>query len=838
MKRYINTTLLFLLTQMLVFAQNDIPNNDKVFILNEHTVNTSGLEYSPTFYENGIVFISTDSKSSKKIFDQRQGKKTSSILIARRGTDGVLSSPEVFAAELTTSYNEGPASFDRANEIIYYSTNHQKNGKKMKAKDGLVKQKIELAKNKDGKWSEIEDLPFNNVEYSTCHPTISVDGNVLYFASNKPDGFGGMDIYMAKKIGDTWGEAINLGASINSDKDEAFPFIHPNGTLYFSSNGKNSIGGFDIFYSKQVNNRFEEAKNIGKPFNSESDDFGFILDLERKNGYFTSNRKGGKGEDDIYSFTSNEKIGDEKKSAEKTISFYTANTLNGSNIESAELKIIPLNNVEIGDLVTDNDGNIIKLTSTDSTNVLTSISDTEAKKIVSNAEGKAETKLSNGDYLVFVNKKGYLQRQTILNVNDQRDEFMILLEASKGDGIPISGVLKNNRGLPIPNATITLTEESGGEPQVIQTDNSGKYSYYVKPKTNYILSATKDNHLAASTKFNSGDISNGKPAELPIKLEMAELTTPLPTGKVFQLNNVYYNYNDATLRPDAKKDLDPLVTLLKTYPEVEIELASHTDSRGKSDFNFQLSQRRAESVVKYLTDRGIAKNRLVANGYGESQLKNQCKDGVACSETEHQVNRRTEVRVVKGGNDLSAEMIDKMFTGNHLADANKNQPSNNASTNSDAATASTNTKPSNVNTNTKPNNTTTKNNQTKPETSNATGTDVAATKTPTKTEINPSKNPKVKVVPNDPTTQSANTTQTSTTNYWVVAGSYQDPKNADNQLTKIINKGYQEAVIIYAEDIKFYRVVVKIVSSVSEAQSLYKKLKQQKEAAFLLRSIN
>lgn len=834
MKRYINTTLILLLSQGMMFAQNDIPSNDKVFILNEHTINTSDLEYSPTFFENGIVFISTDAKSSKKIFDQRQGKKTSSILIARRGADGVLNAPEVFASELTTSFNEGPASFDRANETIYYSTNHQKNGKKQKAKDGFVKQKIELAKNKDGKWTDIEDLPFNNIEYSTCHPTISVDGNALFFASNQPDGFGGMDIYMVKKSGDSWGAPINLGAAVNSDKDEAFPFIHSDGTLYFACNGKNSIGGFDIFYSKQTNGRFDEAKNLGKPFNSDADDFGFILDLERKNGYFTSNRKGGKGEDDIYSFTTNEKIGEEKKNTERTITFYTANQINGNNVENVEIKIMPLNNIEIGDLVTDNDGNIIKLTSADSTDILTNISQTESKKVTSNAEGKAETKLANGDYLIYVNKKGYLPRQTILNVNDQRDEFMILLDATKGEGIAINGVLKNNRGLPIPNATITLTEENGGSPQVIQTDNEGKYSYYVKPKTNYIVSATKDNHLAASTKFNSGEISTGKPAEIPIKLEMAELTSPLPTGKIFQLNNVYYNYNDATLRPDAKKDLDPLVSLLKSYPEVEIELASHTDSRGKADFNFQLSQRRAESVVKYLTDRGIARNRLVASGYGESQLKNHCKDGVQCSDAEHQLNRRTEVRVSKGGNDLTAEMIDRTFTGNHLADEAKNQnPTSTNPNNNGVANVDTKKKAEGGSKANQPKN--------QPKTTSNSGNVVNSEPKPTNNpDINPSQNPKVKVVPNDPTTLVANA-GTNTINggeYWVVAGSYQDPKNADNQLAKLLNKGYQDAVIIYAEDIKFYRCVVKLVPTLSEAQALYRKLKHQREAAFLLRGVN
>lgn len=792
MKRCIYILSFFLINADLL-AQIEIPNNDKVVLVNEVTINTKEGEYSPAFYENGIVFISADAKSTKKSFDERQGKKSSSIQIARRGPQGFLNEPEVFAAELTTAFNEGPVSFNRENNIVFYSTNYQKDGKKLKAKDGFVKQKIQMATEENDKWTNVQDLPFNNVEFSNIHPTLSVDGITLYFASNRPDGFGGMDIYVCRKIGDSWGEAVNLGSTVNSNKDEVFPYIHPDGTLYFSSNGQGGVGAMDVFYSKFEKGAFQNPKNIGKPFNSESDDFGFILDLERKNGYLTSNRVGGKGEDDIYSFSSSEKVGEDNNVtvSAKPIVIYTADKLNSKDIEGVAIKIMPLSDYEIGDLVTDNDGNVIRLITTDSTNILTSIDETQAIALTSNVEGKSQTKLKNGDYLVAIAKKGYQLKQTIFNVSDTRDEFMMLLEPLQAEALALNGVLKNNRGLPIANATITLTDDAGGEPQVFRTDAKGNYKYYVKPNTTYTLSATKDNYLSNSVKFNTANVKDGNAPQMPpINIDMTELDSPLPTGKVFQLNNVYYNYNDATLRPDARKDLDPLVALLKTYSEVEIELSSHTDSRGGDDYNLKLSQKRAESVVKYLMDKGIAASRLRAVGYGETQLRNQCNNGVNCSDKEHQVNRRTEVKVTRGGNGVDVSVLDKLFT-----DTQNDRPT--------------------INTNVPPTKTNPSNNAT--AVSNNSNANVPATKGNTK------------VVTTD------NGWSPSGGLLWVVAGSYREPKNADDQLTSLLAKGYNNSVIVYAEDIQFYRVVVETGLDNAKALKLYKKLRAERKDAFLLR---
>lgn len=768
MKR-ITTTLLGLCAfAIFSYAQpKEIPTHDKVMLLNEQTINTPNLEYSPTFFENGIVFISTSSKSKKKAYDDRMKQQTTSIQIARRGTDGVLQKPEVFAAEITTSLNDGPVSFDRTNETIYFSTNFQnKKGKEIKAKNGQTQQKIQSAKFRDGKWQDIEILPFNNVEYSCVHPSLSVDGNALYFSSNKPGGMGGMDLYVSRKTGDTWGEPINLGKEINTEKDEVFPFIHADGTLYFASNNVNTLGGLDIYAAKMKGDMFHAPNNIGRPFNSADDDFGFILDLEKKNGYFASNRSGGKGSDDIYSFTSEEKLDATKSSdVEKVITFVVADNKNGKDVNDVAIKLYPLSDIEIGDLITDADGNIIKLTSADSTNILSSVSNAEGINIMTDNTGKGQAKLKNGDYLVNVTKDGYHTKQTILNVNDDRSDFMILFEQASEGSIPVTGVLRNNRGNPIANATITLTDENGGEPQVIKTDNKGNYKYYVKPNTNYTLSATKDNHLSTSMRINSKDYANNGAKEIAINMEMSELTTPLPTGKIFQLNNVYYNYNDATLRPDAKKDLDPLVSLLKSYPEVEIELSSHTDSRGRTEYNQQLSQRRAESVVNYLVQKGIAANRVKAMGYGESNLRNRCTDGVTCTESEHQINRRTEVKVTKGGNDLDVLVVDKLYKGPATTNTAEDKGQNSTTTNAEVSAQDL----------------------------------------------------------------------VGKGNFWVVAGSFQDQKNADEQLKKIQQKGYSAAKIVFSESIKFYRVIVLETTSIKEALSLYKKLKHQKEAAFILR---
>ncbi len=785
-------SLSLLLSSCVIFAQTEIPMDDKAMIINEATINGTNFEFSPAFFENGIVFIYTDKTTKEKVTDKNQkGNKGVSIQVARRGPEGILAAPELFAQNITSAYNDGPMCFDQENKTMFYSTNNVKNGKKMKSKKGIIRQRLVMSTFDGTTWTTPVDLPFNNEEYDNVHPALSADGNVLYFASNRPGGVGGMDIYLVKKNGNTWGEPMNLGADINTEKNDVFPFVHADGTLFYASDGKSGMGGLDVFFSKpNKDGTFMLPKNIGKPYNSAGDDFGLIVDLEGKNGYFSSNRSGGKGEDDIYSFHTDNVIAKEKGKNNCKLTAYVVEKERGKEVEGASIKIMNISDYEIGEVLTDNSGNIIKLTSNDSTNILTSVKDIEATKIVSNIEGRADLLLQNGKYLLNISKNGYQEKQLLINGCQDRDEILVLLEKLSDNTIPMVGTLRGTRGNPIPNSTVTLTDEKTGETQVIQTDNQGEFKYFVKPNSDYKLSATKDNFLATSMKFNTKNMDKNAP-ELPIKMEMTELvnTASLPEGKIFQLNNVYYNYNDATLRPDARLDLDPLVALLKTYSDVEIELSSHTDSRGKDTYNQQLSQRRAESVAKYLTDRGIAASRIKAVGYGETQLRNGCRDGVQCDEAQHKINRRTEVKITKSPSDLDVSVVDKYYQGN----AANNSASTNVLSQSNTTT----------------NNTT--------ETTENTTNSASSTMTSSNT-----------------TNSSPNAYSPAAGEYWIVAGSYQNVQNADDQAASLSRKGYVPT-IIFAEDIHFYRVLVSRTNSLSDARKLLKVLKAQREPAFALR---
>jgi WD40-like Beta Propeller Repeat len=274
-------------------------------IANEAEINTSFQEYSPAFYQGGLVFITSNPAVVKvKQPDNNTGKGTTSIFLAKpTDSTGLLGKPTPFAESLTTSFYDGPLCFTADGSMVYFTRSNLKNNKPVKAKDGLVKLKIYSAKLNGAKWENIVELPFNNKEHDFTHPSISPDGRRLYFASNRPGGFGGMDLYVATLIDGKWSEPVNLGPKINTPKDEVFPFIHADGKVYYSSNGKaRNIGGLDIYFTAKTDTGWLVPHLLPEPINSRSDDFGLIMSGDKRFGYFSSNRASGKGDDDIYLF--------------------------------------------------------------------------------------------------------------------------------------------------------------------------------------------------------------------------------------------------------------------------------------------------------------------------------------------------------------------------------------------------------------------------------------------------------------------------------------------------------------------------------------------------------
>ena len=227
----------------------------------------------------------------------------------RNAADGSFTNEMKFIPDEQTRYHNATLTFTPDLETVYYSANNvNKNDRLDNSKSGTNNIEIIKGTIKDDKLSGSKGVPFNSKEYSVGHPALSPDGKLLFFVSDMPGGYGETDIYVAEVSGTgTLGKPKNLGPAVNTTGREMFPFVTDN-ALYFASDGHYGLGGLDIFESSRGDKlAFSQPKNLGKPVNSNLDDFSFIIDKEKKYGYLSSNRQGGKGDDDIYYFTKAEK---------------------------------------------------------------------------------------------------------------------------------------------------------------------------------------------------------------------------------------------------------------------------------------------------------------------------------------------------------------------------------------------------------------------------------------------------------------------------------------------------------------------------------------------------
>jgi tetratricopeptide (TPR) repeat protein len=264
--------------------------------------NSQYADFSPTFFKDGLLFSSTRTKGKNTGgLDQWTGENFNDIYYIAKVNIDSASKAQLLHGFINSNFHEGPATYDANNNIIYFTRNSVMKGVQKRSKEGVLKIQIYTAAMQDNRWDVIKEFSLNNPENIFCHPSINADGSRIYFASDIAGGFGGLDIYYADKTGDGWGSPVNLGSYVNSQWNEAFPYIHSTGTLYFASEGLPGLGGFDVYSVRYGGSEWEDVKNLGYPINTANDDFGFILDSTNKSGYIASNRKGGKGSDDIYS---------------------------------------------------------------------------------------------------------------------------------------------------------------------------------------------------------------------------------------------------------------------------------------------------------------------------------------------------------------------------------------------------------------------------------------------------------------------------------------------------------------------------------------------------------
>lgn len=290
----------------------EIKVNSGRYNIEDAGINSEFSDYGNSFSGNRLVFTSARDTGgiSKKIFKWTNQSFTN-LYSADVKPNGMLGEPTLFSKNINSKFHESSPIFTKDGTTMYFTRNNYLDGKKGKDSKRIVLLKLYKATKKQDKWVNIIALPFNSDEFSVAHPALSPDEKTLYFASDMPGTFGQSDLFKVSiNLDGSYGKPENLGDTINTEGKETFPFItEDNKELYFASDGRPGLGGLDIFVAKiEKDNLFKAIQNVGTPVNSPQDDFAFLIDNKSKSGFFTSNRDGGKGYDDIYKFTETKKL--------------------------------------------------------------------------------------------------------------------------------------------------------------------------------------------------------------------------------------------------------------------------------------------------------------------------------------------------------------------------------------------------------------------------------------------------------------------------------------------------------------------------------------------------
>lgn len=476
------------------------------------TVNSKWNDFCPVINADGSVLIFTsrrpvgkrelkaDTNALERIYISHYNKTTMSFDTA------MLMGPEINEPNRN---NSAIALSNDGQSMLIYRDEADGNGE------------IWESRLKGNTWVTARKLPAPiNSRYHESTASYSPDGNTVYFISNRDGGLGGRDIWYCKRQpGGAWGEAINMGNEINTSEFEEGVFIHPDGvTMYFSSKGHGSQGGYDLYYSKFLQGKWSAPQSMGAPFNGPGHDVFLFLDASATKGYYTSDVSTGLGGEDLY--------------------------------------------------------------------------------------------------LVTFNRKA-----------KQSEPRLTLLKGK---------VYDEKSGAPLEAQLEIVNNSSGALVTTIGTNSvTGRYLVSLPAGLNYGISVNAKGYLFNSVNVNMPDSAGYVEVEKDIPMQKLEV------GSSIVLNNIFYDFDKATLREDSKSELQRLVALLNEYPTMTIELSSHTDSKGSDEYNQRLSQMRAQSVVEYVLGKGIDKNRLVAKGYGESRpiATNDSDEG-------RQSNRRTEFKIL------------------------------------------------------------------------------------------------------------------------------------------------------------------------------------------------
>jgi peptidoglycan-associated lipoprotein len=490
--------------------------------------NSRRSEFSPMLYGSNydqVYFASSRMKDNK--ISAITGLSNNNLFLAKQDENGNWLAPEEIEDEVNTEFDEGTPSFTSDGNTMYYTYCSE-------APEGPRTSEIYVSTRSNAKWGKGTRTSLVKDSVTTLgHPSVSPDGRYLYFVSDM-GGYGGKDIFRARRIGNDFGPMENLGPQINTPGDELFPYVRDSVTLYFASNGHPGMGGLDLFKASLDTTGAWQVENMKYPVNSMGDDFGITFAGKREKGFFTSNRNDLRGNDHLYSFE------------------------------------LPLITVVIEGIVSD------------------------------------------------------------------LDEY------------------------PIEEATVRIVGRDGLNEKV-QVRRDGTYRVELERDVSYVMMASARGFLNQNFELRTS------PEEKSETYLVDFFLSPVYTPVVIE--NIFYAYDSAVLRPESREALDELIKMLNDNPNVTIELGAHTDRMGTEAYNEALAQRRAQAVVDYLIAGGITPERLEARGYGKSVPKTINKKMAAewdflkegdilteefvrslspeQQEAADQINRRTEFKVLR-----------------------------------------------------------------------------------------------------------------------------------------------------------------------------------------------
>ena len=619
----------------------------KDYLISKSSFNSKYLDFSPMYYNgDSLVFVSNRVKKNIKNSDHWTANRFTDLYLVSTEDNHVC----LLDKKVNSDYHDGSTTFSNDGNTMYYTRNDIKGDKKLytDSESNSRLQIYKINKTGEGDWGDPEKLSFNDNEYSYAHPTVTKNEEVMIFASDRPGGYGGMDLYKVVKDGEEWSEPRNLGQKINSAGNEVFPFLDSLGFLYYSSDLLPGLGGLDIFKASPKRDLWANPTNLGAPLNSYRDDFGIITKDDLQSGYLSSNRDG--IDDDIYEFNREQGL-----------------RIKGKVVNCDTREAIPAAPV-----------------------VISGVTDKLAD-VVSDEEGIFEMELPVGTSFVeaYTTVSGYYTNQQCPGRQelelDGVSEVELLLPIQKYDpskGLGLCGnVMSEGCDFSLFNSEINLINICNGEEVNVNTDSEGDFYAHLIPDCKYQMTVSKNNFITHKETFTTDGLTNGcldKNIELtssvlnpPVAISQVQPQSPrykynpitqpvsgyplpnrpndvlLEKGATIELHNIYFDYDKYYIRTDARPELNWVYDLMKKYPEMEIEISAHTDSRASNTYNNTLSSNRAKSAREYLIERGISARRLVSQGYGETRLKNNCSDGVTCTEVQHQRNRRVEFTILE-----------------------------------------------------------------------------------------------------------------------------------------------------------------------------------------------